>query len=91
MQPTNRHVAIERIDFNAKAAAAGLFRRNKSGAGPGKGIEYNAFTVRTIPNGVSNHGHGFNGWMKTEIRTIGTKAVDAWITPDICAVSAVLT
>jgi hypothetical protein len=88
MQSTNRHVAIERIDFDAKAAAASLFRRDKSGARPDKGIKSNAFTVRTIPKGVCNHGHGLDGWMKNEIGTIGAKAVDAGRTPDIRAIPA---
>ena len=89
-QPANRHVAVGRIDLDAVAAAAGFLRGDQGRARTDKGVQYNALSMRTVPDGIRNHGHGLDRRMQAQIIPVAAKAVNASIAPDVRAISAVL-
>jgi hypothetical protein len=89
MKTPQDHVAIKRIELDAKAAAPGPLSRDQRRARTGKGIENDAFAARAIAYRISNHRDGLHGGVKLEIRAAIPEAVDARIGPDIRAVTAV--
>ena len=44
--------------------------------------------MRAVPNGIRDQRDGLDSWMKRKIRTLGSKAINTRITPDIGAISA---
>ena len=90
MQPANRDIAVGRIDLDAIAPASGLLSCDQCRAGADEGVQNYGLPMRTIPDSVSDHGHGLNGRMQAQIIPVAAKAVNASIAPDVRAISAVL-